>query len=221
MGYEEGGTLTEAVRRHPYQVVLFDEFEKAHPEVSNLLLQVLDEGRLTDSQGRTIDFRNTIIILTSNLGSEFYANSVDGMEESVRSQIIKRVNDSFPPEFVNRLDELVLFRKLNREDMKNIVNLQLKTVDQMLHYQNMDLKVTEHARSWLSMAGYDPRFGARPVKRAIQQYLLSPLSKLIIGGDIKNGQEVFVDAQDVDAKKPPLVITGRATVKGKEIAKSS
>ena len=221
VGYEEGGTLTEAVRRHPYQVVLFDEFEKAHPEVSNLLLQVLDEGRLTDSQGRTIDFRNTIIILTSNLGSEFYANSVDGMEESVRSQIIKRVNDSFPPEFVNRLDELVLFRKLNREDMKNIVNLQLKTVDQMLHYQNMDLKVTEHARSWLSMAGYDPRFGARPVKRAIQQYLLSPLSKLIIGGDIKNGQEVFVDAQDADAKKPPLVITGRATVKGKEIAKSS
>ena len=122
---------------------------------------------------------------------------------------------------MNRLDELVLFRKLNREDMKNIVNLQLKTVDQMLHYQNMDLKVTEHARSWLSMAGYDPRFGARPVKRAIQQYLLSPLSKLIIGGDIKNGQEVFVDAQDADAKKPPLVITGRATVKGKEIAKSS
>ncbi|CBK23677.2 hsp78 [Blastocystis hominis] len=221
VGYEEGGTLTEAVRRHPYQVVLFDEFEKAHPEVSNLLLQVLDEGRLTDSQGRTIDFRNTIIILTSNLGSEFYANSVDGMEDAVRSQIIKRVNDTFPPEFVNRLDELVLFRKLNREDMKNIVDLQLKTVDQMLHYQNMDLKVTEHARSWLSLAGYDPRFGARPVKRAIQQYLLSPLSKLIIGGDIKNGQEVFVDAQDADAKKPPLVITGRATVKGKEIAKSN
>ena len=221
VGYEEGGTLTEAVRRHPYQVVLFDEFEKAHPEVANLLLQVLDEGRLTDSQGRTIDFRNTIIILTSNLGSEYYTNSVDGTEDAVRNQIIKRVNETFPPEFVNRLDELVLFRKLNKEDMKNIVNLQLKTVDQMLHYQNMDLVVTDHARSWLSLAGYDPRFGARPVKRAIQHYLLSPLSKLIIGGEIKSGQQVFVDSQDTDLKKPPLVITGRASTKEKEIAKSS
>ena len=217
MGYEEGGTLTEAVRRHPYQVVLFDEFEKAHPEVSNLLLQVLDEGRLTDSQGRTVDFRNTIIIMTSNLGSELYNGDVTGNEAGVRSEIVKAVNNYFPPEFVNRLDELVIFRKLNQEDMKRIVDLQLHNVDKLLHYQNMDLKVSDRAKSWLSVAGYDPRFGARPVKRAIQQYLLSPLSKLIIGGSIHSGEEVFVDTES-GKKDQPLVISGRASVKGKEIA---
>ena len=217
VGYEEGGTLTEAVRRHPYQVVLFDEFEKAHPEVSNLLLQVLDEGRLTDSQGRTVDFRNTIIIMTSNLGSELYNGDVTGNEAGVRSEIVKAVNNYFPPEFVNRLDELVIFRKLNQEDMKRIVDLQLHNVDKLLHYQNMDLKVSDRAKSWLSVAGYDPRFGARPVKRAIQQYLLSPLSKLIIGGSIHSGEEVFVDTES-GKKDQPLVISGRASVKGKEIA---
>ena len=216
VGYEEGGTLTEAVRRHPYQVVLFDEFEKAHPEVSNLLLQVLDEGRLTDSQGRTIDFRNTIIIMTSNLGSELYSGDVTGNEAGVRSEIIKAVHNYFPPEFVNRLDELVIFRKLNQEDMKRIVDLQLRNVDQLLHYQNMDLKVTDRAKSWLSVAGYDPQFGARPVKRAIQQYLLSPLSKMIIGGNIHSGEEVFVDTES-GKKDQPLAISGRASVKGKEM----
>ena len=218
VGYEEGGTLTEAVRRHPYQVVLFDEFEKAHPEVSNLLLQVLDEGRLTDSQGRTVDFRNTIIIMTSNLGSDLYNGDVTGNEAGVRNEIIKTVHEYFPPEFVNRLDELVIFRKLNQQDMKRIVDLQLHNVDQLLHYQNMDLKVSDRAKSWLSVAGYDPRFGARPVKRAIQQYLLSPLSKMIIGGNIHSGQEVFVDAE-AGKKDQPLIITGRAAIKGKEMVK--
>lgn len=209
VGYEEGGTLTEAVRRHPYQVVLFDEFEKAHPEVCNLLLQVLDEGRLTDSQGRTIDFRNTIIIMTSNLGSELYTPNSDDNENGIRSQVIKTVHDYFPPEFVNRVDELVVFRKLNRQDMRGIVDLQLKYVNQMMEYQNMQLNVSDDAKSWLSVAGYDPQFGARPVKRAIQQYLLSPLSKLIIGGTIRNGEEVIVNAQNQDMTKEPLVITGR------------
>ena len=218
VGYEEGGTLTEAVRRHPYQVVLFDEFEKAHPEVCNLLLQVLDEGRLTDSQGRTIDFRNTIIIMTSNLGSEFYQGNASGSESDVRSKIIQRVHDYFPPEFVNRVDELVVFRKLNQADMKNIVNLQLKYVDQLLEYQNMELNVTDKAKTWLSVTGYHPQFGARPVKRAIQQYLLSPLSKLIIGGNIHSGEEVMVDVKDGKAENP-LVITGQPLVKGKEGAK--
>ena len=220
VGYEEGGTLTEAVRRHPYQVVLFDEFEKAHPEVCNLLLQVLDEGRLTDSQGRTIDFRNTIIIMTSNLGSELYSGEVTGNEAGVRSQIIKTVHDYFPPEFVNRVDELVVFRKLNQEDMKNIVNLQLKYVDQLLEYQNMELNVSDKAKTWLSVTGYHPQFGARPVKRAIQQYLLSPLSKMIIGGDLHSGEEVFVDVQDQN-KEQPLAIMGRASTKGKEMVKSA
>ena len=220
VGYEEGGTLTEAVRRHPYQVVLFDEFEKAHPEVCNLLLQVLDEGRLTDSQGRTIDFRNTIIIMTSNLGSELYSGEVTGNEAGFRSQIIKTVHDYFPPEFVNRVDELVVFRKLNQEDMKNIVNLQLKYVDQLLEYQNMELNVSDKAKTWLSVTGYHPQFGARPVKRAIQQYLLSPLSKMIIGGDLHSGEEVFVDVQDQN-KEQPLAIMGRASTKGKEMVKSA
>lgn len=221
VGYEEGGTLTEAVRRHPYQVVLFDEFEKAHPEVSNLLLQVLDEGRLTDSQGRTIDFRNTIIIMTSNLGSDLYSGDVTGSEDGVQSEIIKTVHDYFPPEFVNRLDELVIFRKLNKDDMKKIVDLQLGNVDKLLHYQNMDLKVSDRAKTWLSNAGYDPRFGARPVKRAIQQYLLSPMSRMIIGGELKSGQEVFVNAIDESDMKSPLVISGHNAVKGKEMVKSN
>lgn len=221
VGYEEGGTLTEAVRRHPYQVVLFDEFEKAHPEVSNLLLQVLDEGRLTDSQGRTIDFRNTIIIMTSNLGSDLYTGDVTGSENAVQSEIIKTVHDYFPPEFVNRLDELVIFRKLNKDDMKKIVDLQLGNVDKLLHYQNMDLKVSDRAKTWLSNAGYDPRFGARPVKRAIQQYLLSPMSRMIIGGELKSGQEVFVNAIDESDMKSPLVISGHNAVKGKEMVKSN
>ena len=219
VGYEEGGTLTEAVRRHPYQVVLFDEFEKAHPEVSNLLLQVLDEGRLTDSQGRTIDFRNTIIIMTSNLGSDLYTGDLTGSEASIQNDIIKTVHDYFPPEFVNRLDELVIFRKLNKDDMKRIVDLQLNNVDLLLRYQNMDLKVSDHAKSWLSNMGYDPRYGARPVKRAIQQYLLSPMSKMIIGGDIKSGQEVFVDSANENDMKSPLIISGRASTKGKEMEK--
>ena len=222
VGYEEGGTLTEAVRRHPYQVVLFDEFEKAHPEVCNLLLQVLDEGRLTDSQGRTIDFRNTIIIMTSNLGSELYATEQqEGNENLVRSQVIKTVHDYFPPEFVNRVDELVVFRKLNRQDMRGIVDLQLKYVDQMMEYQNMQLQVSENAKSWLSIAGYDPQFGARPVKRAIQQYLLSPLSKMIIGGNIRNGEEVLVEAQNQDMTKDPLIITSRPLVKPNGVVSTS
>lgn len=205
VGYEEGGSLTEAVRRRPYQVVLFDEVEKAHPDVFNVLLQVLDEGRLTDGQGRTVDFRNTLIILTSNLGAEILANQAPGQDSSdVRAQVMEVVRASFRPEFLNRLDEVLLFHRLQREQMDRIVDIQLGRLDQLLVDRKITLQLDEFAKSWLADKGYDPVYGARPLKRVIQRYLQNPLSMQILDGTIKDGDTVPVSAEGGE-----LVLNGR------------
>ena len=195
VGYEEGGSLTEAVRRRPYQVILFDEVEKAHPDVFNVLLQVLDDGRLTDGQGRTVDFRNTLIVLTSNLGSEYLAGLPEGAEVSaVRGQVMDEVRRAFRPEFLNRLDEILLFRRLSREDMAEIVAIQLRRLEALLAERKITLEVDEEARRWLAEAGYDPVYGARPLKRVIQRELQNPLALELLEGRIRDGDVVRVSA---------------------------
>ena len=195
VGYEEGGALTEAVRRRPYQVVLFDEIEKAHPDVFNVLLQVLDDGRLTDGQGRTVDFRNTLIIMTSNLGSEFLVN-LDENEDSAkaRDEVMAVVKASFRPEFLNRVDEIILFHRLRRENMGAIVKIQLKRLEALLAERKISLALDEQAIAWLAEKGYDPAYGARPLKRVIQKELQDPLAERILGGDILDGSTVDVGA---------------------------
>jgi ATP-dependent Clp protease ATP-binding subunit ClpB len=195
VGYEEGGALTEAVRRRPYQVVLFDEVEKAHPDVFNVLLQVLDDGRLTDGQGRTVDFRNTLLIMTSNLGSEFLVAQPEGEDtDKVREQVMAVVRGHFRPEFLNRVDDIVLFHRLKREQMGAIVDIQLARLKKLLEDRKITLDLTPSARDWLAERGYDPAYGARPLKRAIQKYLQDPLAELILAGDVKDGATVPVDA---------------------------
>jgi ATP-dependent Clp protease ATP-binding subunit ClpB len=204
VGYEEGGALTEAVRRRPYQVILFDEVEKAHPDVFNVLLQVLDDGRLTDGQGRTVDFKNTLIILTSNLGSEILAGQTEGQDSSaVRDQVMEVVRASFRPEFLNRLDEILLFHRLTRAQMGGIVEIQLKHLERLLIDRKITLKLDEKARNWLADKGYDPVYGARPLKRVIQRELQNPLAGLILAGRIKDG-----DTVRVSASKLGLLING-------------
>ncbi|HYB09084.1 MAG TPA: ATP-dependent chaperone ClpB [Alphaproteobacteria bacterium] len=196
VGYEEGGSLTEAVRRRPYQVVLFDEVEKAHPDVFNVLLQVLDDGRLTDGQGRTVDFRNTLIVMTSNLGSEILAQQTEEQAaEAVRRRIMEIVRAHFRPEFLNRLDEILIFRRLTREQMGAIVDIQLKRVEKLLAERKISLKLDEAARAWLANAGYDPVYGARPLKRVIQRSLQNPLATLILEGKVRDGETVRVSAK--------------------------
>jgi ATP-dependent Clp protease ATP-binding subunit ClpB len=193
VGYEEGGALTEAVRRRPYQVILFDEVEKAHPDVFNVLLQVLDDGRLTDGQGRTVDFRNTLIVLTSNLGSEILASLPENAEvASVRDQVMEIVRAAFRPEFLNRLDEILLFRRLNRADMQGIVDIQLRRLQQLLQDRKITLELDDAAKRWLADTGYDPVYGARPLKRVIQRSLQNPLAELILAGRITDGETVHV-----------------------------
>jgi ATP-dependent Clp protease ATP-binding subunit ClpB len=195
VGYDEGGSLTEAVRRRPYQVILFDEVEKAHPDVFNVLLQVLDDGRLTDGQGRTVDFRNTLIVLTSNLGSEALASLPEGAEASVaRSAVMAAVRDAFRPEFLNRLDEILLFRRLSRDDMKGIVTIQLERLRKLLADRKITLDVDSAASAWLANTGYDPVYGARPLKRVIQRELQNPLAQQILEGRIPDGSTVHVGA---------------------------
>ena len=195
VGYEEGGALTEAVRRRPYQVVLFDEVEKAHPDVFNILLQVLDDGRLTDGQGRTIDFRNTLIILTSNLGSDVLANQPEGQDSSaVREQVMEVVRRAFRPEFLNRLDEILLFHRLTRAQMTGIVDIQLGRLHKMLEDRKITLELDEQAKVWLADKGYDPVYGARPLKRVIQRELQNPLASMILEGKIGDGDTVSVTA---------------------------
>jgi len=204
VGYDEGGVLTEAVRRRPYQVILFDEVEKAHEDVFNILLQVLDDGRLTDGQGRTVDFRNTIIVLTSNLGSDILAAQAEG--EDVRmaeAGVMARVRDHFRPEFLNRLDEIVLFRRLQRADMATIVTIQLQHLEALLADRNIRITLDDAAKAWLAEAGYDPVYGARPLKRVIQRNLQNPLAGLILEGAIKDGETVAVTASEAG-----LVIAG-------------
>jgi ATP-dependent Clp protease ATP-binding subunit ClpB len=195
VGYEEGGALTEAVRRRPYQVILFDEVEKAHNDVFNVLLQVLDDGRLTDSHGRTVDFKNTLIVLTSNLGSEYLANlPEDQPAEAARDQVMAVVRASFRPEFLNRLDEIILFHRLGRDDMAGIVEIQLRRLAGLLEERKITLEITDAAKRWLAEAGYDPVYGARPLKRTIQRNLQDPLARQILEGTVRDGDRVRVDA---------------------------
>ena len=205
VGYDEGGVLTEAVRRRPYQVILFDEVEKAHEDVFNILLQVLDDGRLTDGQGRTVDFRNTIIVLTSNLGSDVLASQPEGETTAlVHAQVMRVVRDHFRPEFLNRLDEIVLFHRLQRSDMAAIVTIQLERLQQLLADRHITLSLDERALTWLGEAGYDPVYGARPLKRVIQRTLQNPLAGQLLDGTIHDGEPV-----NVSADRDGLVINGR------------
>ncbi|MCB2015197.1 MAG: ATP-dependent chaperone ClpB [Sphingobium sp.] len=197
VGYEEGGVLTEAVRRRPYQVVLFDEVEKAHGDVFNVLLQVLDDGRLTDGQGRTVDFSNTIIVLTSNLGSQFLSNMPDDQKvEDVEPQVMEVVRAHFRPEFLNRLDEIILFHRLGAEHMAPIVDIQVGRVAKLLKDRKVTLELSDAARNWLGRVGYDPVYGARPLKRAVQKYLQDPLAEMILSGQVPDGSAVKVDEGD-------------------------
>ncbi len=197
VGYEEGGVLTEAVRRRPYQVILFDEVEKAHGDVFNVLLQVLDDGRLTDGQGRTVDFTNTLIILTSNLGSQYIANLPDDQSvESVEPQVMEIVRGHFRPEFLNRLDEIILFHRLSHANMGPIVDIQVSRVARLLADRKVALDLTDAARAWLGRVGYDPVYGARPLKRAVQKYLQDPLADAILRGEVLDGSTVHVDEGD-------------------------
>jgi ATP-dependent Clp protease ATP-binding subunit ClpB len=197
VGYEEGGSLTEAVRRRPYHVILFDEIEKAHPDVFNVLLQMLDDGRLTDGQGRTVDFRNTLIVLTSNLGSEALASLPERADVSVtRQAVMAAVRAAFRPEFLNRLDEILLFQRLSRDDVKGIVTIQLERLRKLLADRKITLEVDNAASAWLANAGYDPVYGARPLKRVIQRELQNPLAQQILEGRIPDGSIVHVGAGD-------------------------
>jgi ATP-dependent Clp protease ATP-binding subunit ClpB len=194
VGYEEGGVLTEAVRRRPYQVVLFDEVEKAHPDVFNVLLQVLDDGRLTDGQGRLVDFTNTLIILTSNLGSQYLANLDEGQDvDSVEPQVMEVVRAHFRPEFLNRLDEVILFHRLGQAHMGPIVDIQIGRVQKLLKDRKITLDLTEAAKRWLGRVGYDPVYGARPLKRAVQRYLQDPLAEMLLAGEVPDGSTVRID----------------------------
>jgi ATP-dependent Clp protease ATP-binding subunit ClpB len=204
VGYEEGGALTEAVRRRPYQVVLFDEVEKAHHDVFNVLLQVLDDGRLTDGQGRTVDFRNTVIILTSNLGAEYLAAQPEGEDSTaVRGQVMNAVRSHFRPEFLNRLDEIILFHRLTRSQMDRIVEIQIDRLMKLLADRKITVTLDAKAKAWLATAGYDPVYGARPLKRVIQRNLQDPLANLILEGEVSDG-----DTVRVTAGKRGLVING-------------
>jgi ATP-dependent Clp protease ATP-binding subunit ClpB len=196
VGYDEGGALTEAVRRRPYQVVLFDEIEKAHPDVFNVLLQVLDDGRLTDGQGRTVDFRNTLIIMTSNLGSEFLVNQPEGEDTSaVREQVMGMVRAHFRPEFLNRVDEIILFHRLQKSEMGRIVEIQFSRLTRLLEERKIVLTLDAAAREWLAVKGWDPAYGARPLKRVIQRYVQDPLAEMILAGDVKDGDRVVISVE--------------------------
>ena len=195
VGYDEGGALTEAVRRRPYQVVLFDEIEKAHPDVFNVLLQVLDDGRLTDGQGRTVDFRNTLIVMTSNLGSEYLVAQAEGEDtEKVRDLVMADVRAHFRPEFLNRVDEIILFHRLKRDQMGRIVDIQIERLQKLLEDRKITIALDAKAREWLAEKGYDPAYGARPLKRMIQKYVQDPLAELILSGSIKDGEKVKISA---------------------------
>ena len=203
VGYDEGGQLTEAIRRKPYSVVLFDEIEKAHPDVFNILLQVLDDGRLTDNKGRTVNFKNTIIIMTSNLGSQYIEEQFNGITDQNRAKVIDETKNkviemlkkTIRPEFLNRIDDIIMFLPLNKEQVQQIVRLQINGVKKMLAANGIDLKLTDEAIGFLATVGYEPEFGARPVKRAIQSYVLNDLSKKILGQEIDRDRPIVVDLE--------------------------
>jgi ATP-dependent Clp protease ATP-binding subunit ClpB len=208
VGYEEGGALTEAVRRRPYQVILFDEIEKAHPDVFNVLLQVLDDGRLTDGQGHTVDFRNTLIVMTSNLGADFLVSQPEGQDtDAVRDQVMAVVRSAFRPEFLNRVDEIILFHRLKRDQMTRIVDIQLKRLAKLLEDRKITLVLDPAAREWLADKGYDPAYGARPLKRVIQKAVQDPLAELILSGKVKDDETVKVS---VASGRQALAFNGQA-----------
>jgi ATP-dependent Clp protease ATP-binding subunit ClpB len=194
VGYDEGGQLTEAVRRRPYSVVLFDEIEKAHPEVFNIFLQVLDDGRLTDGQGRTVDFKNTVIIMTSNIGSQYIQDVSD--DEIMRERVMEALRAHFRPEFLNRVDDIVIFHRLSQEDLREIADIQLNHMRQLLAKRGISVALTEAASDMLVAEGYDPVYGARPLKRVLQRQVMDPLALKLIQGDIRDGDHVVVDVEN-------------------------
>jgi len=199
IGYDEGGQLTEAVRRKPYSVVLFDEIEKAHHDVFNVLLQILDDGRLTDSQGRTVDFKNTIVIMTSNLGAEFMLDGIDAsgeFKDGVADQVMEVLRHHFRPEFLNRVDETVLFRPLVPDQLVKIIDLLVAGLKGRLEDRKIELELTDKAKAFIAQSAYDPSFGARPLHRYLQAHLETPLAKLLIGGELLEGDRVTVDEKD-------------------------
>jgi ATP-dependent Clp protease ATP-binding subunit ClpB len=199
VGYEEGGQLTEAVRRRPYSVVLFDEIEKAHKEVFNALLQLLEDGRLTDGQGRTVDFRNTVVIMTSNLGNELWMSTVEDesqIKEVPREQINRLLQAHFRPEFLNRVDEIVIFHPLTKADLAKIVDIQLERVAALMQQRNLTLEVDASAREYLAEKGYDPDYGARPLKRTIQREIQDPLALKVVSGEIGEGDTIYISKGD-------------------------
>lgn len=208
VGYEEGGQLTEAIRRRPYSVILFDEIEKAHNDVFNIMLQILDDGRLTDSQGRTVDFKNTIIIMTSNIGSQYILDVAgdDNRYEEMRSRVMDAMRNNFRPEFLNRIDEIIIFHGLQKVQLRNIVKIQIKRLEDRLAEQKLSLKMSEAALDFLAELGYDPVYGARPLKRAIQRYLETAIAKSILRGEFKGGDTIFVDVEDerLSLKRVPV-----------------
>jgi ATP-dependent Clp protease ATP-binding subunit ClpA len=198
VGYEEGGQLTEAVRRHPYSVILFDEIEKAHPDVFNILLQVLDDGRLTDNKGRTVDFKNTVVIMTSNVGAELIpdAEMMEKDYDTVERRLMEALRQTFRPEFLNRIDDIIVFHGLSRAELEQVVELLLEHVRRLVEGQGMHLEVSDDARRFVANAGYDPQFGARPLKRAIQRLVENPLSRELLRGAFTEGDTVKVDVAD-------------------------
>ena len=217
VGYEEGGALTEAVRRRPYQVVLFDEIEKAHPDVFNVLLQVLDDGRLTDGQGHTVDFRNTLIVMTSNLGAEFPGQPAGrpGHRCGASDQVMAVVRAAFRPEFLNRVDEIILFHRLKKSEMGRIVDIQMSRLQKLLDDRKITIKLDASARDWLAEKGWDPAYGARPLKRVIQKSVQDPLAEMILAGKIKDGEKVNVSGDKLGLTfngklaQAALIIPGR------------
>jgi ATP-dependent Clp protease ATP-binding subunit ClpB len=193
VGYEEGGMLTEAVRRRPYAVVLLDEVEKAHQDVFNVLLQILDDGRLTDGQGRTVDFKNAVIIMTSNLGGETIISLGGKDDEEMEKRVREALKGHFRPEFLNRIDEVLIFKSLSKDHMKGIIDIQLKRLRKLLAERRIDIEVTQAAKDFIADEGFDPAYGARPLKRAIQSHLQNPLSLLVLKGDFKETDTVIAD----------------------------
>jgi ATP-dependent Clp protease ATP-binding subunit ClpB len=195
VGYEEGGQLTEAVRRHPYSVVLFDEIEKAHPDVFNALLQILDDGRMTDGKGRTVDFKNTVIIMTSNVGSQWIYELAGKDDKEMESRVMEALRSTFRPEFLNRVDEIVIFNSLGTEEIKKIVDIQIGYLSRRLEGNKITLALTDRAREFLAKTGFDPVYGARPLKRTIQHMIQDPLAVKILDGSVKDGDRVTVDVE--------------------------
>ena len=198
VGYDEGGQLTEAVRRHPYCVVLFDEIEKAHPDVFNVLLQVLDDGRITDSHGHVVNFKNTILIMTSNIGSTLIVENAEGNNESIKKTVLAELNRYFRPEFLNRVDEIVVFHTLSQENLLAIVDIQLARFSQLLATKNIFLHVDDSAKKYLGKTGFDPVYGARPLKRVIQRELETPISRMLVAGELSDGQKIEIASDGKD-----------------------